>query len=87
MDLQRSEIVGKLHENVCLAEFEKSDGTIRIMECTLKDELLPIRNEDQQTTKKPAKPIIENVVVCFDVEANGWRSFKIDKLKSFEVKV
>ena len=68
-----------LRENVCEVQFTKADGSLRTMRCTLMPDSLP--------PSKPAegKPRAENldVVPVWDVEAEGWRSFRIDSVKSF----
>lgn len=71
-----------LTKNICTVAFEKADGTTRIMNCTLlKDvlrhfNLLPVSPADVQNDTNV------NVV---DVEIGEWRSFRVDRIKSFKI--
>ena len=54
--------------------FEKKDGTIRDMTCTLKESVVP-------ETKGTGKEKSANTMSVFDVENNGWRSFTVRSVK------
>jgi hypothetical protein len=58
--------------------FTKSDGTERVMKCTLKPEQLP-----KVEIKEGAKPRKESTtsIRVFDLEKNEWRSFTVKKVK------
>lgn len=61
--------------------FTKADGTERTMLCTLKPEYLP---EDQREslvgkTERKKNP---DVLAVYDLEKNGWRSFRYDSVLS-----
>jgi|TARA_R110000822_G_scaffold12171_9_gene44109 hypothetical protein len=60
-----------------MVTFTKADDTLRIMECTLADYLLP------ETTQ----PISENAEVCvvYDLVAEAWRSFRYDRVINVEI--
>jgi hypothetical protein len=60
--------------------FTKADGTTREMLCTLKEEFLPEVNPDTASSRKEN----DDVVNVWDVEKDGWRSFRIDSVISFE---
>jgi len=62
--------------------FEKADGSERIMNCTLNEEYL----EDEFLYLAPAnknKPRSTETMTVFDIEADDWRSFRFDKIRSF----
>lgn len=70
-----------LNSGTVLIEFEKADGSLREMNATrcsdfIGEENLPTGNS--QRSKGP-----DNVWKVFDVDANGWRSFRIENLKRF----
>ena len=67
----------KLHENILKITFEKKDGTVRNMLCTLKSEHIPQQDSSNKGTKKKENP---DVLAVFDVEKNAWRSFRIDSV-------
>jgi hypothetical protein len=53
--------------------FTKKDGSVRVMHCTRKLDLIPTVAHPK-TEKKPP----EDSLPVFDLEAMGWRSFKFD---------
>ncbi len=61
--------------------FTKTDGTERVMKCTLKsDVIVPYQ---QKTDRK--KPENDQLISVWDIENNGWRSFKVDAIKNIQV--
>ena len=77
----KDSIKEKLHRTICKVVFTKTDGTERVMHCTLNENMIPAAIEalDTKRTKKE-NPEVQPV---YDVEANGWRSFRWDLLKDF----
>jgi hypothetical protein len=69
---------GMLAVSEGIVTFTKSDGTERIMKCTLVPEQLP-----KVELKEDAKPRKESTTSMrvFDLEKNEWRSFTIKKVK------
>lgn len=68
------ELIEKLQHSICQITFEKADGSIRTMICTLDPEYLP---ETSTTTEHKA-----DCVTVFDLEENSWRAFKPSRLLS-----
>ena len=62
--------------------FTKADGSERTMKCTLKADLLPVVE-----IKEGVKVKVENpeVLSVWDLESEGWRSFRIDSIISADV--
>lgn len=58
--------------------FEKKDGTMRTMRCSLSPGLVPAYES------KGTKAVNENVIPVYDLENNGWRSFRVDSLRRIE---
>lgn len=62
--------------------FEKADGTIREMNCTLSPSEMPpqllteVQNAAKVRTENP------DLLAVWDVDANGWRSFNVSKVRS-----
>lgn len=82
-----------LQQGVCNVTFTKVNGDERVMKCTLKEDLLPAKplvtedakplvTEDAETKTKKPNP---DVLAVYDVKAAGWRSFRWDSLKDFEL--
>jgi len=61
-------------------EFIKQNGDTRKMSCTTKSDKIPAGHEPKGDI---TVPLNEGVIRVFDVEAEGWRSFRVDSVKSF----
>ena len=70
-------IVEKAKNGVITVRFTKVNGDERTMKCTLLTEYLPNQTDIEDTTTR----INDNVLAVWDVEANGWRSFRVDSVK------
>ena len=60
-------------------KFIKSDGTERVMNCTLKEDLVPLTENKTDRKKTPN----EAVLPVYDLDAKGWRSFRLDSVITF----
>jgi hypothetical protein len=70
-----------LKENIVEVVFEKKDGTLRRMFCTLIPEFLPSKGE--QILTQASEPS-DNIITCWDLECDDWRSFKLNTVKLLE---
>lgn len=61
--------------------FTKKDGTDRVMKCTTKPSSIP---EDKQPIGENNIKHNEEVIRAYDIENNGWRSFRVESVKTFE---
>jgi hypothetical protein len=70
-----------LTDGIATVTFEKADGSLREMRCTLQPSYLPPQLLQEGTTRK------ENldVLAVWDIDAGGWRSFRMDSIKSITV--
>lgn len=57
--------------------FEKKDGTLRELRCTLKD----VPEYERKTDREVLRKTNEEVMSVFDLEKEEWRSFRIDSVK------
>lgn len=80
MTLTRDEMVEKLRSGTRVVEFTKSDGSKRKMTCTLDSTFIP----EAHTPKNSDMKYSEGTIRVFDTENNGWRSFRVDSVKSFD---
>ena len=60
--------------------FTKKDGTLREMNATLVTSQIPELNQKQSLPNHPTE--LDNVV-CWDVDINEWRTFKVSTLESY----
>lgn len=77
----KSDLKLLLEQNVLVVDFTKLDGDKRVMTCTLREDMKPKQVVKEGATKK----VNDSVVNVWDVNAQGWRSFKYDRLNSAEV--
>lgn len=70
----------ELFKNIVTVDFIKKDGTQRKLRCTLKEDLLPHKEDT-------LKPVYSNpeVQAVWDLENEGWRSFRYDSIIGFSV--
>ena len=93
--IMRDWVNSLLNKQEITVQFTKADGTERDMKCTLNWDLIPAQPDKNITTgpvdgivlesaKKPRKEPKEPdpaVIKVFDIEAQAWRSFRMDRLK------
>ena len=82
VNMTRDEMIKNLVNGVCLVKFIKKNGDVRLMECTLNNDIIP---DDQRITEVKARS--ETSLPVYDVQAKGWRSFIIDNVESFGTNV
>lgn len=79
--MSKYELKEQLQNGIFTVVFEKVDGTVREMQCTLNKEHLPpqLLTEEQNAAKiRTENP---DVLCVWDMENNGWRSFHVSKVK------
>ena len=84
-ELTREDVVEMLRNDVATVTFTKADGTERVMECTLLQEVLSQRVPENDTPVKPEKrkkAPNPHTLAVYDIPADGWRSFRLDSVKS-----
>jgi WYL_2, Sm-like SH3 beta-barrel fold len=83
MKYQRDTLLKDIRENVVEVHFIKVDGEQRVIRCTLQPELLPeLYRTNIQERKEEQDFHLKNpdVISAWDVNAGGWRSFRIDSV-------
>lgn len=78
------ELKQQLQNGIVTVVFTKADGTTRTMKCTLLPEYLPPAQPSENAqllTEDVERPTIS----VWDVENNGWRSFRFDSIRSISV--
>ena len=60
--------------------FEKKDGTLREMRCTIKDVPQYERKTESETPRKKN----DEVMSVYDMDKSEWRSFRIDSIKEIK---
>ena len=62
--------------------FTKKDGTERVMKCTTKWSYIP---EAKQPIGESTLQENRHVIRAYDIDNDGWRSFRVDSIKSFDI--
>ena len=70
-----------LREKTVQVVFIKKDGTERKMLCTLNADFLPAQTDLEEAVQKKAPN--PDVLAVWDLEAQGWRSFRYDSIIGF----
>jgi len=70
-----------LTEQVATVTFTKKDGTERILKCTLNSNTIPTQFAPKEDSTRAKN---DEVLAVFDVESQGWRSFRWDSVKRVE---
>lgn len=69
-----------LKEQVVEIKFHKADGSLRTMLATLKPQALPAITESASNTRTENP----DVLAVWDTQVQGWRSFRWDRLQSYQ---
>jgi len=75
-------LVEGLKRNVIKVTFTKVNGEERVMNCTLHQSVLPEKYISEDIIKKKENP---DVLSVWDIDKNGWRSFRLDSVKEIKV--
>ena len=77
------EVFGKWVKGVLTVQpatitFTKKDGTERVMNCTLRGDMLPVVEIKEDKTPRKQN---DSILSVYDIDAQGWRSFTINAVK------
>jgi hypothetical protein len=81
MIINKDTLRKELKESVKTITFTKTDGSQRVLKCTLQESMLP----PVDTTKTvAAKKQNDEALAVWDTENAGWRSFRFDSIISVQ---
>jgi len=72
-------LVKSLQKNIMNVVFTKVNGEERKMTCTLSEHILP------ETTGESKRKENLEVLSVWDIDNDGWRSFRLDSIKDLKV--
>ena len=78
MSYTKKDIADKLHASNVNVTFTKVNGEMRVMKCTLQENVVPAFES------KGVKKENDNVLSVWDLDKSAWRSFRVDSVKSVE---
>lgn len=74
MEFNMTDIVKELQQRVVTITFDKLDGTERVMNATLQEDVIPEVTGESRAT--------DSNLVVFDVDKQGWRTIVVDRIKA-----
>ena len=88
-DLTREDIVELLLNDVATVTFIKKDGTERVMECSLSAEVFNkidrFKFDKDKEEAAQFQRINLDTIAVWDIPSDGWRSFRMDSVKSISI--
>jgi len=69
-----------LEQNIIKVDFLKLNGDRRTMTCTLREDLKPAATRSDTVSQRAVRETAESVICVWDVNAQGWRSFRYDRI-------
>jgi hypothetical protein len=84
--IEQDSVKAALINGVIEVAFTKADGTLRKMNATLSESVVPKANKEDPLSTKAVRKVNPEVCVIWDVDSKGWRSFRWDRLKTVEEK-
>jgi len=80
---EKNWLLSLLRSEVVDITFTKKDGSKRIMKCTLLESKIP----SEKMPKGTEKAKNDEVVPVFDIENDGWRSFRWDSIRAIHFSI
>lgn len=78
IEVFRGWLKGVLTVQPATVTFTKKDGTERVMNCTLRGDMLPaVEIKEDRTPRKQN----DNILSVYDLDSQGWRSFTVSRVK------
>lgn len=79
--MNKFELKEILENNVVTVVFEKVDGTLREMKCTLLNEYIPTPKVELLSENTTVRKEPDGTLSVWDIDNSGWRSFRLDSIK------
>ena len=83
MTYDRNMMIQELLKRECRVIFKKVNGEERDMICTLSEDAIPPASKSDPLSQKKVRSVNEEVIPVWDVNAKGWRAFRVDSVISF----
>lgn len=81
----KADLKNLLEQNVVVVDFNKISGDKRVMTCTLREDMKPPATKTDTMSQKKIREMSDAVVNVWDVNAQGWRSFRYDRINAVEI--
>jgi hypothetical protein len=80
LESKKQGILEELRKGLVDLQFKKVNGDLRNMVATLSEDIIPQSDIPEEGKERVVN---ENIVVLYDVEVSGWRSFRIENLVEY----
>ena len=80
----RNTLKDNLSKCVGVVSFNKADGSIREMTCTLMSDYLPEQKPLEDGFRHLPRKDNTEVLSVWDIDNKGWRSFRLDSINNIE---
>ena len=80
----KADLKNLLEQNVMLVSFNKLNGDRRDMTCTLREDMKPRATKADPLSQKAVRETADAVISVWDVNAQGWRSFRYERIISVD---
>lgn len=74
--------IQQLKQGICTIQFEKADGSLRVMNCSLDPKVIVALNLVPKTVADTISPD-NDLIKVVDIDKEDWRTFRVSKLKKF----
>lgn len=79
--VEQDSVKAALINGVIEVAFTKADGTLRKINATLSESVVPKANKEDPLSTKAVRKVSPEVCVIWDVDSKGWKSFRWDRLQ------
>lgn len=81
MKMMMNDLRDSLQKGIVTVTFTKKDGSERVMKCTLSENFITQKDLPKGNTRASNA----ETIAVYDVDVLGWRSFRIDSVKSITI--
>jgi hypothetical protein len=84
--IDKPQLINNLRKHILDIVFQKKDGSMRTMKCTLMPSYLPALTEEQEAKlkdKPSQESTLTNIVTVWEINV-GWRSFDINEVQDVQ---
>lgn len=75
-------VLKHLYNGIVNLTFKKANGELREMNATLITRYIDAKEIKESMANPPESD--PNLVICWDIDKKGWRSFKIDTIEEYK---
>ena len=82
--MNKEEMMQALQNGLSEVTFNKINGDVRVMTCTLDDTIIPADFLPKTSAMLDAVEVPQTIIKTYDVNAEGWRSFRVENVTNFK---